>query len=105
MSTDSPAPLDAIDHIAISVQDIQQAVDWYVERFRCRVRYQDTTWALLEFGNIKLAMVHQGQHPPHVGFFRPDAERFGDLKLHRDGTRFVYLEDPFGNVVEILKQP
>jgi hypothetical protein len=44
------------------------------------------------------------QHPAHVAFVHPEAERFGPLKPHRDGTRSVYVTDPSGNPVEILAQ-
>lgn len=101
--TDSTAnTLDSIDHIAVVVGNVKEAVAWYAERFHCRIDYQDETWALLSFANIHLAFVTEGQHRPHIGFKRPDAEKFGPLMPHRDGTRFVYLEDPAGNVVEIL---
>jgi catechol 2,3-dioxygenase-like lactoylglutathione lyase family enzyme len=95
-------PLDEIDHIAVEVNDVKEAVAWYAGHFRCRIDYQDDTWALLSFANIRLAFVSRGEHRPHIGFKRPDAERFGALKTHRDGTRYVYLDDPAGNVVEIL---
>lgn len=95
--------LDAMHHIAISVENIQETIDWYTKRFRCRVRYRDDSWALLEFRNISLAFVSHGQHPPHIGFVREDAETFGELRPHRDGTRSVYIEDPAGNAVELLK--
>jgi catechol 2,3-dioxygenase-like lactoylglutathione lyase family enzyme len=94
--------LDSMDHIAIEVNDVKAAVAWYAARFQCRINYQDDTWALLLFANIRLALVTQGQHRPHIGFKRPDAEKFGPLKTHRDGERYVYLEDPAGNVVEFL---
>ena len=32
-----------------------------------------------------------------------DADRYGDLTLHRDSTASVYVQDPFGNTVEFLK--
>jgi catechol 2,3-dioxygenase-like lactoylglutathione lyase family enzyme len=94
--------LDSMDHIAIEVDDVKSAVAWYAERFQCLVGYQDDTWALLKFANIRLALVKRGQHRPHIGFKRPDAEKYGPLKMHRDGTRYVYLEDTAGNVVEFL---
>jgi catechol 2,3-dioxygenase-like lactoylglutathione lyase family enzyme len=94
--------LDSMDHIAIEVNDVKESVAWYADRFRCRIDYQDDTWALISFANIRLAFVTRGQHRPHIGFKRPDAENFGTLKSHRDGTRYVYLEDPANNVVEIL---
>ena len=30
---------------------------WYRENFRCAVDYEDDTWALLDFANVKLALV------------------------------------------------
>ena len=96
------AQLDSIDHIAIPVEDVASSVDWYKNTFHCEVTYQDETWAFLKFGNIKLALVIPSQHPAHIGFVSPEAERFGTLKLHRDGTRSCYVTDPAGNSVEIL---
>ncbi|HEX4135202.1 MAG TPA: VOC family protein [Bryobacteraceae bacterium] len=96
------AELDSVDHIAIPVEDVKSAVDWYTRTFRCEVKYQDDTWAFLKFGNIELALVIPSQHPGHIAFVSPDAEKFGTLKLHRDGTRSCYVKDPAGNSVEIL---
>ena len=39
------------------MQDIKGAVEWYTKTFHCRVSYQDDTWAMLEFANLKLALV------------------------------------------------
>lgn len=94
--------LDPIDHIAISVTDLKATVDWYLTTFKCVVEYQDDTWALLKFDNIKLAFVIPEQHPPHIAFVSADAENFGALKTHRDGTRSVYVDDPSGNKLEIM---
>jgi catechol 2,3-dioxygenase-like lactoylglutathione lyase family enzyme len=94
--------LDRIDHVAVSVRDIDRAVDWYTRSFRCRVTYRDPTWAFLEFDNLKLALVVPEQHPPHIAFVSPNAETFGPLRTHRDGTRSTYLADPAGNSVEIM---
>ncbi len=95
---------DRIDHIAIPVRDVAETVNWYRQTFRCRVAYQDATWALLEFGNVRLALVVPSQHPAHLGFSSPRAESFGPLKTHRDGTRSCYIQDPAGNTVEILDE-
>jgi len=96
------AQLDSLDHVAIPVTDITAAVDWYTRNFSCEVKYRDDTWALLGFANTRLALVIPSQHPPHVGFVSPEAEKFGPLKTHRDGTRSCYVSDPAGNSVEIL---
>jgi catechol 2,3-dioxygenase-like lactoylglutathione lyase family enzyme len=94
--------LNAIDHVAVPVTDVRSAVEWYRSTFRCEVKYQDETWALLQFANIRLALVIPAQHPPHMGFVSPEAERFGELKTHRDGTRSCYVSDPAGNQLEVL---
>lgn len=94
---------DKIDHIAVQVADVKQSVDWYTSNFACTIKYQDDTWAYLEFANIKLALVVPGQHPEHLAFIRQDAETFGELKTHRDGTQSCYVKDPAGNAVEIMK--
>ena len=99
---DSNEPLDEIHHVAISVSNVAKSVDWYRKHFRCDIEYQDETWALLEFGNTRLALVIPDQHPPHIGFIHPQAEAFGVLKPHRDGTRSCYVADPAGNAVEVL---
>ncbi|HBN78545.1 MAG TPA: VOC family protein [Planctomycetaceae bacterium] len=94
--------LDSVHHLAISVENIAEAVEWYTAKFRCEIAYQDETWAMLQFANLQMALVIPGQHPPHIGFAISDAEKYGELKLHRDGTRSVYTADPFGNIVEML---
>ena len=100
--TTRPSARDPLDHVAISVRDVAQAVAWYTATFRCTVAYQDATWAFLEFANIRLALVVPEQHPPHLALASPRAAEFGALTTHRDGTRSVYVTDPSGNAVEIM---
>jgi len=103
MAVDSaPAALDAIHHVAITVSDVAAAVEWYTRRFQCRVSYQDESWAMLEFANLRIALVVSAQHPAHLGFTSTRAESFGPLKTHRDGSRSTYITDPAGNTIEIL---
>jgi catechol 2,3-dioxygenase-like lactoylglutathione lyase family enzyme len=99
---DQSRSLDRVVHIAISVQDVAAAVDWYTSIFRCTVAYQDATWALLDFDNLQVALVIPEQHPPHIAFSHPAADKFGVLKTHRDGTRSTYVSDPAGNSIEIM---
>lgn len=94
--------LDSIHHLAIQVSDVPKALAWYKTTFHCEVMYEDESWALVRFANIQLALVTEGQHPPHLAFEREDAEAFGPLKTHRDGTRSTYIHDPFGNAVELI---
>lgn len=104
MTERAAVALDAIHHVAVSVQDVKTAVEWYGQNFQCKVVYQDDTWAMLEFANLKLALVIPSQHPPHLAFLSPEAEKHGPLKMHRDGTRSTYISDPAGNAIEVLAQ-
>jgi catechol 2,3-dioxygenase-like lactoylglutathione lyase family enzyme len=95
--------MDKIHHVAIQVNDIKVAVEWYQDKFDTKILYQDDTWALIKFANLSLALVLPDQHPPHFAIENDEAEKFGELTKHRDGTASVYINDPFGNSIEIIK--
>ena len=92
-----------IDHIGIQVNNISESVDYY-KGYGSKVIHQDDTWALLNYDNISLALVLPNMHPPHIAFEKTNAEDYGKLKKHRDGTSSVYINDPSNNSVEILKK-
>lgn len=98
--------LDHIHHVAIPVEDVATAVNYYTERFRVAVEYQDGTWALLGFANTKLALVTVGHHPAH---FAVECNNLQDrasgrpIADHRDGSRSLYIHDPWHNVIELLE--
>ncbi len=96
--------LDLVHHVAIPVPNVAQAVEWYTSHFNCIVEYIDDTWALLAFANTKLALVLPQEHPAHFALSRPDANKFGDLVTHRDGLNSVYINDIFGNAIEVLEE-
>lgn len=96
-------PLDEIHHIAIQVNDVEESVLWYTANFACEVAYRDASWALLTFNNISIALVLPNQHPPHFAVTRDDVTAFGIPVPHRDGTSSVYIQDPSGNDLEMLK--
>ncbi len=93
--------LDTLHHAAIRVKDVKETVEWYTKRFRCEVEYQDVSWAMLAFENVRLAFVIAEQHPPHIAIVG-DPAAFGEPKIHRDGTSSVYVKDPNGNNVEVM---
>ena len=55
--------MDSIDHIAIQVSDINQAVESYTDKFDCEVIYIDTTWAMLKFDNINFQLLNNSGSP------------------------------------------
>lgn len=95
--------LDNIHHLGLQVDNIGQSLSWYVSNFSCEIIYQDDSWALLKFGNISLALVQPNQHPSHFAVIRENLEIYGLPKKHRDGTSSVYIKDPSGNNIEMLK--
>ncbi|MEZ6073647.1 MAG: VOC family protein [Pirellulales bacterium] len=95
--------LDSIHHVAIQVDDVDKSVEWYQQMFQCDVTYRDGTWALLDFANVRLALVSHDEHPPHIGLVSSQAGVSGGLTLHRDGTKSRYVNDPSGNSVELLE--
>jgi catechol-2,3-dioxygenase len=101
-----------LDHVAVQAQDVQAMANFYRERFGAEVLYADNTWAFLKIGQGKLAIVRPEQHPPHVALrvdrasLEAAAAKAGKkIDVHRDGTEGVYIEDPSGNVVELIHYP
>ena len=94
---------DWTDYTRLFVKSIKDTIDWYKKNSSCEVSYQDDTWAPLKYENISLALVLPNSHPPHIAFEKDDAHKYGELKLHRDGTSSVYVRDPSNNAVEMLK--
>ena len=96
--------MEKIHHIAIEVKNIKDAISWYKSHTDCKVVYEDETWAMLKYANISLAFVLPKMHPPHIAFEKKNAEHYGKLEKHRDGTASIYVKDPSNNFVEMLKE-
>ena len=92
--------LTHIDHIAIETLDVKRAVKWYSKKFRCEVKYQDHSWALILFNNVSLALVTPGQHPPHFAVVDGSVKENKSSKVHRDGIHYFYEQDPDKNFIE-----
>ena len=104
--------MTGFDHVALPSGDIAASVRWYQDRCGAEVIYQDSTWAFLRMGGVKLALVTPTQHPPHVAVRVSEEELDAAAKeagkaidRHRDGTRGIYIYDPFGNAVELICYP
>lgn len=100
------------DHTAVPSTDIAASVAWYRSTLGAEVIYQDASWAFLNVGGAKLALVSPSQHPPHVAVKVTEGElaeasRTANVPIdvHRDGTRGIYIHDPFGNAVELICYP
>ena len=97
--------MDKIDHIAIQTKNIDDSVTWFLKKFKCSVIYQDDSWAMLEFKNMKLALVLPDQHPPHIAISCVDIEEQGKPGKHRAESEFLYIKDINENVFELIRYP
>jgi catechol 2,3-dioxygenase-like lactoylglutathione lyase family enzyme len=109
-----------LGHVAICVQDIPKAVQFY-QNLGMEVAWQDADWAYLKAGDDGLALLSPGyeQAGPHFGFVFSDRAEvdtaYDRLKSegihvtsiheHRDGTASFYGRDLDGNWFEYLYEP
>jgi catechol 2,3-dioxygenase-like lactoylglutathione lyase family enzyme len=94
--------VDQIQHVALVVSDIDDAIEWYKTKFNLEISYSDKSWALLQFSNILMALVLPDQHPPHIAIELDNPVSFGALTERRDGASSTYIKDPWGNSIEIM---
>lgn len=88
-----------LDHVAIIVDNIEESIEWYSQNFNARVNYVDETWASIRIGDVNVSFVLKDMHPAHIAFDLTGTP-CNALKKHRDGSKYEYLEDPSGNVIE-----
>jgi len=111
-----------LGHVAIRVEDIERAKDFYIA-LGMNLVWQDIDWCYLEAGSSRdgLALLGPGYKSagPHFAFHFSDKSqvenlqhelqnkgvKVGDLHNHRDGTASFYLQDPEGNWLEMLYEP
>jgi catechol-2,3-dioxygenase len=95
--------MDTIHHIAIQVNNIQESIAWYTEHYDVSILYEDESWCLIQFSNVALALVLASQQPPHFAVLSDKPEKYGSLTFHHDGTTSLYIQDPSGNHIEMIK--
>ena len=109
-----------LGHIAICVQDIEKAAQFY-QNLGMELAWKDSDWAYLKAGDDGLALLRPGydQAGPHFGFVLDDRSAedaaYGQLKAegvfvtqiheHRVGTASFYGKDLDGNWFEYLYEP
>ena len=102
MMVDQKKNLSFIDHLAIVVDNISKSVGYYCLHFNCKVKYQDSSWALLSFSNINLALVTKDEHPNHFAIVNEKINENKDIQFHRDGIGYLYIQDPDSNYIELI---
>ena len=99
----NPEKLDSIDHVAITVADIDQAIKWYQTSFSCKLIQKTQREALLQFSNITLTLSLPSHQKAHLAFEREDAGTLGELRPQLDGRKSCFVADTSGNLIELIK--
>jgi pimeloyl-ACP methyl ester carboxylesterase/catechol 2,3-dioxygenase-like lactoylglutathione lyase family enzyme len=123
-----PIATRGLAHLALNVVKLEETVAFYREVFGMRIVWQpDAENVYMSSGRDNLALhraaaprAESGSPLDHLGFLVESAarvhaigralERVGRKILrpprdHRDGSTSLYLEDPDGNVVQVLYEP
>jgi len=96
-----------VDHIAILVDDLSVAEDWYCSHLCGEVKFRDERYIRLKLKNTNIALIDKKYYPhAHCGILVDKIEDLpmekGEIVKHRDGTMGVYVKDPFGNYLEYI---
>ena len=96
-----------IDHIAILVDDLDVAEEWYVQRLKGVVTFRDDKYTRIQVANTNIALIDKNHYSnAHFAILIENREDLptdeGMVIHHRDGTIGVYVEDPFGNYLEYI---
>jgi catechol 2,3-dioxygenase-like lactoylglutathione lyase family enzyme len=113
MSDSKKPKLVGINHVAIEVGDIDEALAWYGKIFDFNLRGKGERNAFIDMGDqfVNLTRVPDyhvtGQERRHIGFVVDDRSRIIEL-AKAAGARFVegpFLDflDPWGNRLEITE--
>jgi catechol 2,3-dioxygenase-like lactoylglutathione lyase family enzyme len=105
--------LVGINHVAIEVADIDEALAWYAQIFDFTLRGKGERNAFIDMGDqfINMTLVKDyavaGEEKRHLGFVVDDRSRIIEL-AKAAGARFVegpFLDflDPWGNRLEIIE--
>ena len=96
-----------VDHIAILVDDLSVAEEWYTEKLKGKVTHRDSKYIRVSVSNTNIALIDKNHYSyAHFGILVEKKEdlplEMGEVVYHRDGTTGVYVKDPFGNYLEYI---
>ena len=91
------ARLIGVNHVVLEVGDLDEALDWYRERFEFELRGRHRGMAFLDMGDQYLVLAEGRTQEPdgarHFGLVVDDLSVFGE----RD------LRDPWGNRLQLVQ--
>jgi catechol 2,3-dioxygenase-like lactoylglutathione lyase family enzyme len=100
-----------INHIALAVGDVDQAVEFYGRIFELELRGRVSGMAFLDMGDQFLALAEGDDPAPdrrrHFGLVVDDRGRvrqaLQDAGIEIEGGRGLHFRDPWGNLVEVVQ--
>ena len=105
------ARMVGLNHIALAVGDVDEAVDFYGRIFDLELRGRVPGMAFLDMGDQFLALA-EGDDPAadrrrHFGLVVDDRGRVRDALqkagIEIEGSRGLHFRDPWGNLVEVVQ--
>ena len=99
--------MSIVDHIAILVDDLSLAEQWYTDKLEAEITFRDQKYIRLSVGNTNIALIDKAHYEhAHFAILVENKEDLpieeGKVVKHRDGTIGVYVKDPFGNYLEYI---
>ena len=103
--------LVGINHVALEVDDIDEALAFYGQLFELEVEERSDSGAFIEMGDQFIALMRGRSHPPdrarHFGLVVDDKEATRSA-LEAAGVeilpgRFLDFLDPWGNRVQVVQ--
>lgn len=110
MSKESKARAIGINHVALEVDDIEEALQFYGRLFEFTLRDKSQTAAFIDLGDQFLALQKGRKQSPdegrHFGLVVDDKEvvrkELADLGIEPLPGPFLDFRDPWGNRIEIV---
>lgn len=105
------ARMVGINHVALCVGDVDEAVDFYGQIFELELRGRVPGMAFLDMGDQFLALTHSKHGPPdvarHFGLVVEDKAAVRRA-LHEAGIEVerghgLHFSDPWGNRIEVVQ--
>ncbi len=106
-----PLPnLVGINHVALEVGDIDEALEFYGQLFQFKLRGRDENMAFIDMGDQFLALARSSDRPPdqhrHFGLVVDDRSslraRLEALLVEILPGPGLYFRDPWGNFVQVV---
>ena len=100
-----------INHIALAVGDVDEAVDFYSRIFDLELRGRSGRMAFLDMGDQFLALAEGDDPAPdrqrHFGLVVDDREgvrrALKEARIEEEASRGLRFRDPWGNLVEVVQ--